>query len=184
MTAMHGPERKSDHETVDVDAAFQRLLKRIGKPEKARGRIVQAIRSGETELWGRKAGGAWSTTDLDKYNLLIEAQQTPTGWHARVQMRGGAIGISDFEQYEWALASDAVDALLAPTTRGAGSKRKYDREWIMLEAAAYLYEHGLPESQAKLWKQLETILGDKSPGETLLKDIAGRCWRRMKKVGG
>jgi hypothetical protein len=144
MTAMSGPEHKSDYEAVDH--AFQRLLNRIGDPEKVKGRIALALLSSDMKLWGRKAGGAWFKTDLDKYNLVIDVQQTPTGWHASVQMHA-VPGISEFEQYEWAFAGDEVDALLAPTTRGAGSKRKYDREWITLEAAAYVYEHGLPRAR-------------------------------------
>jgi hypothetical protein len=61
-----------------------------------------------------------------------------------------------------------------------GAKRKYDRAEILTEASVYIYVNGLPESQSQLIDKLYEILGDKAPGDTLMKEIIGPFYKRHK----
>jgi hypothetical protein len=65
----------------------------------------------------------------------------------------------------------------APTS---GRKRKYHREEIVTVAAEYIAEYRLPGSQSKLIDKVSTILGDAAPGDTLMKEIIGPFYKRIK----
>ena len=47
-------------------------------------------------------------------------------------------------------------------------------------AAEHIHVEGLPESQSKLIEKLYEMLGDKAPGDTLMKEIIGPFYKRMK----
>jgi hypothetical protein len=64
----------------------------------------------------------------------------------------------------------------------SGRTRKYDREEIVTKASEYVYEYGLPESQSKLIEKMCEILGDDAPADTLMKEVIGRFYKRMKAV--
>jgi hypothetical protein len=50
----------------------------------------------------------------------------------------------------------------------------------VITASAYVHEYGLPKSQAKLIEKVSEILGDRAPGDTLLKEIIGRYYKSIK----
>jgi len=64
----------------------------------------------------------------------------------------------------------------------SGRIRKYNREEIVTKAAEYVYEHGLPENQSKLIEKMYEILGNAAPAETLMKEVIGSFYKRMKAV--
>ena len=65
---------------------------------------------------------------------------------------------------------DRVLALGRPTSKVQGERHpggrppKYDREHILIEAAAYFHNNGLPSTAEELADNLSETLGDKSPG--------------------
>jgi hypothetical protein len=67
---------------------------------------------------------------------------------------------------------------------GGGAPRKYDREKILREAAAYIVENDLPPTLEKLVHCLQAIPGNEMPQETLAKEILSPLYRRMKAALG
>ena len=77
------------------------------------------------------------------------------------------------------------DNHFAGRSRGAGSKRTFDREFILTEAAAYVVTNDLPSSLEKLVHELQPRLGKKMPkSDTQGKEILRPFFRRMKQVLG
>jgi hypothetical protein len=103
---------KSSLTRATVDAAFQLLLTHFKDPQKASGRLDEAIRHGDIVLWGSKPSGEWFLTDRALYasHMTIEAYQEPNGWHAKV---GVTKAIDGFRDIKWAVARDAIKAVLA-----------------------------------------------------------------------
>jgi hypothetical protein len=65
-----------------------------------------------------------------------------------------------------------------------GAPREYSREQILIEAAAYIVANNLPETQTKLRDEIALILGDRSPGDTLLGEILRPLYKRIAEVLG
>jgi hypothetical protein len=86
----------------------------------------------------------------------------------------------------FASTSQSKQQELEPVTnpRGAGSKQKFDREFILIEAAAYVAENDLPSSLEDLVGALQLILGDKMAGDTQGKNILRPFFRRVKQALG
>jgi hypothetical protein len=118
-----------------------------------------------------------------------------------VRVRGGAlltgewyffVGCRRFERlYSTAAPSKPAAQAPAPSTsltprnpRGAGAKRDFDREFILIEAAAYVMTNNLPPSLEELVQALQLTLKDKMPKDTQGKKILGPFFRRMKQALG
>jgi hypothetical protein len=136
-------------ERLTIDQAFQRLLTCVQKPYVARNRLEQAILDGEVTLWGREAQRSWFRVkpDFFKQHLHISLDESPEGWHACVAMQAGKIGVQDFEQYEWMVPANEIEALQQDkTVPGAkrGPKEKYP--WELFKAKFYLdlYDDDVP----------------------------------------
>ena len=63
-----------------------------------------------------------------------------------------------------------------------GAPREYSREQILIEAAAYIVGNNLPETQTKLRDEIALILGNRSPGDTLLGEILRPLYKRIAEV--
>jgi len=63
-----------------------------------------------------------------------------------------------------------------------GAPRKYSREQILIEAAAYIVVNNLPEKRTKFRDEIAFILGDRSPGDTLLGEILRPLYERIAEV--
>jgi len=63
-----------------------------------------------------------------------------------------------------------------------GAPREYSREQILIEAAAYIVVNNLPETQTKLRDEIALILGNRSPGDTLLGEILRPLYKRIAEV--
>ncbi len=55
-------------------------------------------------------------------------------------------------------------------------------EQILIEAAAYIVVNNLPETQTKLRDEIALILGNRSPGDTLLGEILRPLYKRIAEV--
>jgi hypothetical protein len=77
-----------------------------------------------------------------------------------------------------------ADSGLITNPRGAGTKQKFDREFILTEAAAYVVTDDLPRTLEKLVHALQSTLGDKMPKDTQGKAILGPFFKRMKRALG
>jgi hypothetical protein len=62
----------------------------------------------------------------------------------------------------------------------SGRPRQYNREDILIEAAVFVVIHSLPKTQSKLIESLFEILGDRAPQLTLMKEIIGPFYTRIK----
>ena len=58
--------------------------------------------------------------------------------------------------------------------RGAGAKQKYDREFILTEAAAYVLENGLPVDSRRAGAQAPNRTRQQDAGDTQAKEILRR----------
>ena len=79
----------------------------------------------------------------------------------------------------------AVNEMPSFLKSSAGAKADYDWEKIIIEAAGYMYEHGVPKSLADLCRH--TVKGfepDKAPGKTQLEYHLGPLFKRFQKLGG
>jgi hypothetical protein len=76
------------------------------------------------------------------------------------------------------------ESKLITNPRGAGTKRKFDREFILTEAAAYVVTDDLPSTLEELVHALQSTLGDKMPKDTQGKNILGPFFLRMKQALG
>jgi hypothetical protein len=102
------------------------------------------------------------------------------------------VGRRRFERlYSTAAPSKPAAQAPAPSTsltprnpRGAGAKRDFDREFILIEAAAYVWENGLPSTLEELVHALQLTLGDKVPRDTQGKKILAPFFQRMKQALG
>jgi hypothetical protein len=84
-----------------------------------------------------------------------------------------------------AVQTPAPPTLLTPENpRGAGTKRKFDREFILTEAAAYVVTSGLPKTLEELVHALQMVLRDKMPKDTQGKKILGPFFKRMEQALG
>jgi hypothetical protein len=63
-----------------------------------------------------------------------------------------------------------------------GAPREYSREQILIEAAAYIAVNNLPGTQTKLRDEIALILGNLSPGDTLLGEILRPLYKRIAEV--
>jgi len=63
-----------------------------------------------------------------------------------------------------------------------GAPREYSREQILIEAAAYIVVNNLPGTQTKLRDEIALILGNLSPGDTLLGEILRPLYKRIAEV--
>ena len=63
-----------------------------------------------------------------------------------------------------------------------GAPRGYSREQILIEAAAYIVENGLPETQTKLRDEINLTLGNRSPSDTVLGEILRPLYKRIEEV--
>jgi hypothetical protein len=83
-----------------------------------------------------------------------------------------------------AQAPASSTSLTPRNPRGAGAKRDFDREFILIEAAAYVWENGLPSTLEELVHALQLTLGDKVPRDTQGKKILAPFFQRMKQALG
>jgi hypothetical protein len=82
------------------------------------------------------------------------------------------------------LKQNVGQSLPAQNPRGAGRRRKFDREFILIEAAAHVWINGLPSQLDELVVQLQEALSDDMPKDTLAKEILGPFFTRMEQVLG
>jgi hypothetical protein len=126
---------------LTVDQAFQELLNRFGKPQKASGRLDRAFREGDATLCGRYANGEWFPVSQDWFaqHLIIKAREAPDGWHAEVDFTKG---VDRFAETEWAVSANEIEALYededVPSTR-RGRKTQFDWDVIQTEFYGRLY---------------------------------------------
>jgi hypothetical protein len=86
--------------------------------------------------------------------------------------------------YSAAAQAPTPSILSAPNPRGAGTKQKFNREFILIEAAVYVMETDLPSGLEELVHALQSKLGNKMPKDTQGKEILGPFFRRMKQALG
>jgi hypothetical protein len=69
------------------------------------------------------------------------------------------------------------------TAAKGGRPPKYDWEAIWLEITAELFENGTPKTQSAFVDRVSLRLGERSPGETELKQRISKLWQRLGLVG-
>jgi hypothetical protein len=65
-----------------------------------------------------------------------------------------------------------------------GTKTEYDWEKILIEAARYMWEEGVPQSEAKLRSHIEKWCKGDAPGESQLKSHLAPLYRTLKRADG
>jgi hypothetical protein len=176
-----------------MDEALERLLPHCnGSPHKVASRLNDQHREGDVCLL---AGDIAMDPGSNPSMLGIVAHIPPDGRaFLYVQVRSGrpAGPVWDGRTSEslaehhrvWAFDRATFDEHFpVPVDRG-GRPPKYDRDSILVEAAVAIYEVGLP-SPLTIQGWTDMIggrLGDKSPGDTLLKEILGPLHKRIKAI--
>jgi hypothetical protein len=89
---------------------------------------------------------------------------------------------SDVEKV-WPENKETATADENPSRKSAaGAKGDYDWETILIEAARYMYETGVPKSLNHLCRHIEDWCGDDPPGETQLKRHLRPLFQELKKA--
>jgi hypothetical protein len=63
-----------------------------------------------------------------------------------------------------------------------GSKTEFDWEKALIEAAAYVRQHGLPSKQARLEDHIADWFGENGPDTTQIREHIGPLYRALKSV--
>jgi hypothetical protein len=87
---------------------------------------------------------------------------------------------------QWTVERKSFDVRFGPL-RDRKRRPSLDRDcWLLIEAAAYVVEKGLPEppSAESLWLELKNIHGERCPGRSVALGILGPFMQRMKDVLG
>jgi hypothetical protein len=164
-------------ETITIDAAFQRLLsQRPGQPYDVCERMEAAIRAHDLFLF---ADGVEVSPDFFKRHHLQVAYD-PTRRTAKIDMTSRAVVMPA----RWTIGGDIEKVAAKRAPHNAGGKREFDREWFLIEAAAFIVENDLPHSVNALCHRMQERLGDRAPGDTLGREILAPLWRRVHQVLG
>jgi hypothetical protein len=163
---------------VSVNVGFQRALRYFEKLHDARVRVHEGIRTKQVLLFcdGVEVDPAFFESHLQ---LHVDDKVDPP--RAEIQ------AIRSLERpaahYKWMLGTEGLsDLCRSGNPRGAGAKRVYDREKLLIEAAALAIEKGLPEGAEALVHELQQVLGGKAPGDTLGKRIIRPLYERLAKI--
>jgi hypothetical protein len=157
--------------------------------------------SGELRVWQRHAKelGAKFHEPFGEYqkappSLLVELQARSLSLRQVFQCSESGIYVGNNEVlYLFASRADAGQIwpwpggqpTLPPGRRNPrGANAKIDWEQVLIEAAGFIIEKGLPESQAKLVEHITIWLGDGAPGETQIKAHIAPLWRRAIAAAG
>jgi hypothetical protein len=85
---------------------------------------------------------------------------------------------------QWTVERKSFDIHFGPL-RDRKRRPSLERDcWLLIEAAAYVVENGLPEppSAETLWLELRNIHGERCPGRTVALGVLGPFMQRMKDV--
>jgi len=83
-----------------------------------------------------------------------------------------------------AVSNTPAAQLALKNPRGAGRKREFDYEFILIEAAVHVVTNGLPKSVEELVHDLQNKFKAEMPEDTQAKKILGRFFQRMKQELG
>jgi hypothetical protein len=171
---------------ISIEEAFQQLmLAAHAKAHPARMWLNTALQAGQAPLW---TGDHLVDPNVIATHLLVMAKPGPGGWHAEIKaikaIRGLVPGPDVGGSYDWKTSARSITALIErqmePKLAG-GAPRKYDREQILIEAIAQLWEkRTLPSTFEKFWRDVGAALGDGNPGDTILKEVLIPLYQRLK----
>jgi hypothetical protein len=182
---------------VTMTDALERLLPHCdGNPHKVAARLDAQHRDDDVFLLG---GGVAIPPESNPSMLGIKAHIPPAGpAFLYVQLRAGrppgpvwdvGMTLKDLGEHHrfWTFERKSFEDHFpsAPKNRGGRPPvfTQQDRENILVEAAVAVYEEGLPDNPLTLEGLSNAVaarLGDASPGLTLLKEILGPLWRKLK----
>jgi hypothetical protein len=173
----------ADH--VTIDEAFHILWPAM-RPHEARHSLSTAI---TTDTVCLLANGVKVPADWFENHLQIGAKADTTGqWTAELRM--SRIGVQNFYETEWAVSRSDVMALLAEKTKSSkrtgGKPPRYDSDEIRAAAFVALINHlkkgTIPKDYSgnDLVVDVAEILGDRSPGDTLLKEVLNPLLKHIK----
>jgi hypothetical protein len=183
-------------ERLTIDQAFQRLLLHFKTPYRACEHLNQAIRNQEARLWEREETGQWYeiTPTFFNHHYLVSAYQHPGGWHAKLEMQAGKIGVTDFYKKERAIPAEDIDALFDDAS-SPGAKRgpkgydtwelfkvrfflDLDNDDVPANASLALINVEERAARLMLWGQNHRKIGEKkTPRETQMKAKVKEWWR-------
>jgi hypothetical protein len=84
----------------------------------------------------------------------------------------------------WRVTAPDETSLPPWRKNSVGTKTEYDWEKILIEAARYMWEEGVPQSEAKLRSHIEEWCKGDAPGESQLKSHLAPLYRALKKADG
>lgn len=169
---------------VTIGEAFQ-ILVPSAKPHDAAARLNKAITIDDIRLW---ANDHVVDPNFFVRHLLIAAKRVDRRWTAELQMRAAVTG---FYETAWTMSRSEVTDLLAktkPQKHAGGRPPEYDADDIRAAVVVALLKaskHGIiPESYSAndLADDVGAILGDRSPGDTRLKQITTPLYTRVKSI--
>jgi hypothetical protein len=175
---------------LDIDPAFQRLLKIIQDPRSARDRL-----RGSVPLILRDRAGASEPFRLtpenfsDFYDIILNKEGDD--WHASLRLRAGVFGGYSLEDYKATIPAAEFEALCkeAKSTRPAGATRgakaKYD--WPVFQAEFFgrlFYDDIGPHDEINIAQRASDLmtwgqrhLGDeKTPEDTVMRENVTKWW--------
>lgn len=139
-------------------------------------------------VWGKGARINWqmSSADVVSAHVWSDGAIVPyydiDGTYHRIEVAREDVSKLLPEGYEPRIppALPATSSTAEPHPGGA--PREYSREQILIDAAAYIVVNNLPETQTKLRDEIASILGNRSPGDTLLGEILRPLYKRIAEV--
>jgi hypothetical protein len=137
-------------------------------------------------VWGKGARINWQMSSADVVSAHVWSDRTTVpyyhidGTYHRIEVAREDVSKLLPEGYELPIPP-ALPATTAEPHPG-GAPREYSREQILIEAAAYIVVNNLPETQRKLRDEIALILGNLSPGDTLLGEILRPLYKRITEV--
>jgi hypothetical protein len=169
---------------IDIDAGFQRLLRHFKDPHVAAERLNAALRTNKVKLL---ADGNEVHVDFIVTHLVVVARQAVNDgpWTVEVDSTGRA-----FERPKvWSVPAAKIDALIEndaePKPQRAGGRPPYDRNKILAvafaELAGFIQRGGiLKDYSGNKWAaDVAVNMGDKSPGDTVLKEILNPIFQHI-----
>jgi hypothetical protein len=181
-------------EQVTLAVAYEHFLATGDVPEQDRVDLIRRIRTGEipyrigaaTEYRKGELPQPLSLTQIPSSAVPIPGAKLFDLPRSSAKWRDSETG-SIIVAKEITVSRDAVlrarptlPAQPSATPHLGGRPKEYSREQILYEAMAFLWVNGLPLTQSRLREEVALILGDASPGETLLKKLLDPLYKRLK----
>jgi hypothetical protein len=182
---------------ITVDEAFNRLLTAFTAPQ-ARELLDTALRIERVHLWDNQKVDPIDSNFIATHLRVATRLASDGRWHAGIEPTRAI----EPGPWVWMVSRDQVELLLQEPKRGAGgAPRSFDHDEIRLRAIILILKNAFPDIKedwrrvlsrglprdkqgeatlAKLQQEVEGDFGNKSPGETLLKQVLGPLHKGLK----